>query len=346
MNRMKLVLLSLALCGICPIAWSQGETQQKTETAAEQEQPGWEQDMEERLAQARERMEAAAREVAELSGKLVGHAVDFAAFPHLQQRASLGVNISLVDDQDKGEGLRIMGISPGGPAAEAGLESGDVLTSINGKSLAGSRPREAMDSLIKTLETVTPGDKVQVEYRRGDKTMQAEVHTGSLMPGMFPLTAGGGNVIFNAGPPGAVAGTQGMPFFNLPLSRQWGDLELAGLSPALGEYFGTDTGVLVVRAPADRDLKLEDGDVILSIGGRHPSGPGHAMRILHSYAGGETLEMEIMRKKRQQKLQITLPERERGERGGFPGPEVVPLPGPGGGGVIFRGEARMPRPGI
>src|SRR2546430_13415861 len=42
------------------------------------------------------------------------------------------------------------------------------------------------------------------------------------------------------------------------------DLELATLTPRLGSYFGSEKGVLVVRAPADGALKLEDGDVIRS----------------------------------------------------------------------------------
>ena len=45
------------------------------------------------------------------------------------------------------------------------------------------------------------------------------------------------------------------------------DMELATISPQLGSYFGTDKGVLVVRAPTDGALKLEDGDVILAIDG-------------------------------------------------------------------------------
>lgn len=40
------------------------------------------------------------------------------------------------------------------------------------------------------------------------------------------------------------------------------DMELVTLTPRLGSYFGTDQGVLVVRAPAGGALKLEDGDVI------------------------------------------------------------------------------------
>ena len=351
MNRLLSRILALSLPLLLgfniPPALGQEDTATAPAAGTTERTEGWQQDVEERLAAARERMEAAAREVGELTGQLVGQAVDFAAFPRIEQRASLGVNIRLMDDQDDNDGLRILGVSPGGPGAAAGLESGDVLTSINGKSLTGSRPRVAMDALIQTLESVKPGDKVQVEYKRGGETRQAEVTTGTLMPGMMPWMAGGPDVIINrAGPPGAIPGAPGMPVFNFTLTRQWGDLELAELSPTLGEYFGTDTGVLVVRAPRDRDLKLEDGDVILAIDGRHPTRPGHAMRILNSYAGGETLELEIMRKKHRQTLKITLPDRGPGGPGGFGGPDVEPLPGPGGGGVIFRGEARMPPPGI
>ena len=45
------------------------------------------------------------------------------------------------------------------------------------------------------------------------------------------------------------------------------DMELATLTPHLGSYFGSDKGVLVVRAPANGALQLEDGDVILAIDG-------------------------------------------------------------------------------
>jgi hypothetical protein len=54
------------------------------------------------------------------------------------------------------------------------------------------------------------------------------------------------------------------------------------LTPGLGEYFGTDAGLLVVRAPEGDDIDLRDGDVIPEIGGRIPQSVGHAMRILRS----------------------------------------------------------------
>ena len=50
----------------------------------------------------------------------------------------------------------------------------------------------------------------------------------------------------------------GMPFlYGSPLA----DLELAPLNPDLGQYFGTDTGVLVISVPAESQLGFKGGDV-------------------------------------------------------------------------------------
>ena len=99
-------------------------------------------------------------------------------------------------------------------------------------------------------------------------------------------------------------------------------MELADLSPALGQYFGTSHGVLVVRVPHDADfLKLQDGDVILSIDGRVPENGSHATRILRSYQPGEKIGLKIMRQKKSQELEGTLPERRH----------LGPRPGPNGG---------------
>ena len=54
-------------------------------------------------------------------------------------RAYLGVQIG----DTNGSGVYIQSITPGGPAAKAGLEPGDVITSVNGHATAdGRRPDE------------------------------------------------------------------------------------------------------------------------------------------------------------------------------------------------------------
>ena len=84
------------------------------------------------------------------------------------------------------------------------------------------------------------------------------------------------------------------------------------LTERLGKYFATDKGLLVVRAPDDDNLKLQDGDVIKSIDGREPKSVSHAMRILGSYQSGEQLQLKIMRDKRKQTLKIEMPDNRRG----------------------------------
>ena len=78
----------------------------------------------------------------------------------------------------------------------------------------------------------------------------------------------------------------------------WGDAEFVTLTPQLGRYFGADKGVLVARAPEDAALGLQDGDVIVAIGGREPQDGRHAMRILRSYQPGEPVELRILRDRR------------------------------------------------
>jgi type II secretory pathway component PulC len=55
-------------------------------------------------------------------------------------------------------------------------------------------------------------------------------------------------------------------------------------------------------------LRLQDGDVILDIGGREPTTPEHAMRILASFQPGETLKIAVMRKQRRETLEFKLPD--------------------------------------
>jgi S1-C subfamily serine protease len=113
------------------------------------------------------------------------------------------------------------------------------------------------------------------------------------------------------------------------LLEDWGDAEFASLTPGLGRYFGAEQGVLVVRAPADASLGLQDGDVIVTIGGREPENGRHAMRILRSYQPGEAVELKILRDRRAQTLNAKVPARTEVDvlrRRHPPAPPVPPAP--------------------
>ena len=88
--------------------------------------------------------------------------------------------------------------------------------------------------------------------------------------------------------------------------RRTGNMELTALTPRLGRYFGTDHGILVVRAPTHGVLNLEDGDVILSIGGRTPVSSSQAIRILTSYDPGEKIRLVVLREHRRVEITTTM----------------------------------------
>lgn len=105
-----------------------------------------------------------------------------------------------------------------------------------------------------------------------------------------------------AEPPLALAGSM-----EEPSRSPAGTMELITLTPQLGRYFGTDHGVLVARAPVRGILKLEDGDVILSIGGRTPASSSQAMRILTSYDPGEKIRLVILREHHRMSMTAIVP---------------------------------------
>src|SRR5881628_220726 len=96
----------------------------------------------------------------------------FGVFTFSGNRGRIGVIVNTAANTDTDKiGARIDGVTPGAPAAKAGLKAGDVITKFNGTSLAGVRAEDEDESgpgmkLIELAHDLDPGDTVQVEYRR------------------------------------------------------------------------------------------------------------------------------------------------------------------------------------
>jgi putative serine protease PepD len=71
------------------------------------------------------------------------------------------------------EGLFVQTVVPGGPAAKAGLQVGDVITKINGQ------PATSTIQLQELMLTKNPGTTVQLEYSRGGQSATATVTLGA-----------------------------------------------------------------------------------------------------------------------------------------------------------------------
>ncbi len=236
-------------------------------------------------------------------------------------RPKIGVIVQTEESAEtESIGAELIAVSPGGPAEQAGLEAGDVITRANGESLASGRsdregPGHRFVEIVRSLDV---GDTLHVEYRRGDENQTATIVTEDMGSGAFsysfssdsPMRLRGRLAPRIAIPPQPDIHIEVPHVWRLP--TRWLDMELVTLDEELGEYFGTREGLLVVRAPRDESLNLKSGDVILSIDGRKPKSPSQALRIMRTYDVGESMNIEIMRNKSRTTVTAAVPERDRG----------------------------------
>ena len=251
-------------------------------------------EMQKQLTQAREQLFVAVGDVAR-AAQLAQPAQYYtgrrgSSFVFAGGQPVLGLNI-----EDSDFGVFVTGVTPNGPAAKAGISVGDTIVSINDVELArvaGTRSPTA--ALLGQIGTIAPGEDVKLRILRGGDYREVVVKAGEArfrQPFVFT-----GNQPFRLNTFGAFIGT-----------GAWSDIELVSLTPTLGEYFGVNEGLLVVRAGRASELGFRDGDVIIDIAGREPQSPEHALRILASFEPGESLQAAVMRQKKRESLSIRVP---------------------------------------
>ncbi|MCE2455801.1 MAG: PDZ domain-containing protein [Gemmatimonadetes bacterium] len=244
-------------------------------------------------------------------------------------RPRLGV--TLADDP---AGAMVTGVTEDSPAARAGLEEGDIITAIDGRSLLSAldekplfledpfnlNPVERLVALARDWEA---GEPVVVTYLRDGEERRVtaepeavateeqkerleralarsgrELALRSLMlpsSEMDPLS----DRVRDASSTPMRELTQladGLSFRYMGGS-DFG-IELTEMHDGLASYFGTDEGMLVLEAD-NEELGLRDGDVILRIGDREATSSSRVRRILRSYGDDEEVRMTIMREGRE-----------------------------------------------
>ncbi len=171
------------------------------------------------------------------------------------ERGWLGVRIQPVTPEmaealslDEPRGALVASIEEDSPAAEAGLEAGDVILGWDGRDV------ERFKDLSRLVAATRAGDEVKVEVWRKEKARTLSVTTGKM------------------------PSTQRMAALDKPSKKASGSEELPGtgltvadLTPDLRERFGIDeelTGVLITGVEdfsAAAEQGLRPGDVIASV---------------------------------------------------------------------------------
>ncbi len=251
-------------------------------------------------------------------------------------RPRLGISIDPSQGAESdAEGARVTDVMEGGPADEAGIQPGDVITRVDGVPLTsstGAEPEARFDldesvpvqRLLAVTRELEPGESVEVEYRRDGQLQTTIVEVQDLSdrwgqdvsawaPGweaerfrgqMRSLTDGARAWQFRGDVPESseyrlrVDPRRELRFFGqggLEGGLYRDGLRLAEVNPGLGAYFGTDEGVLVLDVERSSTLGLEPGDVVLRIGSRGVATPDRFRRILTSYGQDEDIDFHVLR---------------------------------------------------
>ncbi len=225
-------------------------------------------------------------------------------------------------DLRDGEGALVNRVVDDSPAAEAGLQDGDVIVSFDGQ-----RVRDA-NELTSAVRDAKPGARAPVVVMRdgGKKTIKVELGSrktpaAGFAPDLEALHKGlADRMIYMHRGEEATASS--------PMMWTMGDepnaflgIQMGALTKQLGRYFGArdGEGVLVNEviddSPAAR-AGIEAGDVILRLSDRAISGPDDVRNALRKAEPGDKLSVTVLRDHAERTFEVTLgePPRDRQPR--------------------------------
>ena len=163
--------------------------------------------------------------------------------------------------KDGDAGALVAEVSPDSPASKAGLQPGDIITSVGGREI--KNPRD----LAVTVAAVKPGDDTKIDVLRDGNTQTLTADIGTMPNETASNDTGAGN----GGEPSANVG-----------------LALAPLSPDMRGQLDVPEhtkGAVVAQvrpgSPAD-NAGLQQGDIIVGVGSELVGSPQQAVKAIHA----------------------------------------------------------------
>jgi serine protease Do len=170
----------------------------------------------------------------------------------------------------KPEGALVAEPQANGPAAKAGIESGDVITAVNGQPIKDAR------ELARTIGALAPGNAVKLDVLHKGKDAVINLTLGNLPNAQVAQAdSGNGN------------------------SSQGTDVPRLGMTvaPASSVAGAGKTGVVVTAVDpkgSASDHGFKEGDVILEVAGKSVANPGDIRDAIKS-AGADNKSNVLMR---------------------------------------------------
>lgn len=128
--------------------------------------------MHEELNRARRELQETTREIARVSREVARARTGSRTYVYATtQQPVIGV---VLDDADE-TGIKVIGVSPDGPAERAGIEQGDILVTMGGYELGTTTGDESDDGLEQARKNFKAGEPIAVTYRRNDKLIDVNV---------------------------------------------------------------------------------------------------------------------------------------------------------------------------
>jgi serine protease Do len=212
------------------------------------------------------------------------------------QRGMIGVGLQPIDAETaRGMGLPdtrgalIREITAGSPGAKAGLQTGDVIRSADGRAV------EQSSDLPPIIGAMAPGTHVRLGILRDGKLRDVDVVLAPLDESLLAGNDGQGPDETPASPPRQSSNPLGL----IGEALDAGDRKQLGLQP------GEGVGIARVEGLAARSAGVRAGDVVLKVGRNAVGNPAELDRQLRGVKPGQTVMLLLSRNGSSQFVAVT-----------------------------------------